>query len=403
MTCQYPDCSTKAKYGFKTENPSFCVLHKDKDMVARPLTYCIHKIQTKNCKDCGGASLCIHKKQKYFCRDCNGKAFCEHNKIRSFCVECGGSQICPHKIRKTECLVCKGSAVCNHGRIKKDCVECGGSSICIHDRRRRQCVECGGSSICIHKKRKSNCKECDGNNICIHKKHKYYCKSCDGRKLCKSPNCSIVSSKKYQNYCIKCFVSIHPDLQISRNYKIKEIDVVNRIQKEFPELPWVYDKCIEGGTSRKKPDLLFDMEYQVLIVEIDENQHKQNYYTVYNENGEMERLQEISNDLKNRPMVIIRFNPDTYVNDKGKTVSSCWKTNSDGVLVIQKSKEKEWEERIGVLLKEIRFWIHSKTEQNMEIIKLFYNQTQPTPNNEIPDVDDLLANAFGNLEIVSNN
>ena len=44
-----------------------------------------------------------------------------------------------------------------------------------------------------------------------------------------------------------------------------------------------------------------------LIVEIDENQHKD-----YDPQGESQRIQLIHKDLKYKPLVIIRFNPDNY-------------------------------------------------------------------------------------------
>ena len=64
-----------------------------------------------------------------------------------------------------------------------------------------------------------------------------------------------------------------PDKPISRNYKTKEFAVVEYVKQKFSEYNWISDKIISGGCSRKRPDLLLELEEQIIIIEIDENQH----------------------------------------------------------------------------------------------------------------------------------
>ena len=71
----------------------------------------------------------------------------------------------------------------------------------------------------------------------------------------------------------------------------------------------------------KRPDLFLDFGYQVLIVEIDENQHQN-----YDCSCENKRLMELSQDVQHKPIVFIRFNPDDYM-DQERKISSCWTTN----------------------------------------------------------------------------
>ena len=47
---------------------------------------------------------------------------------------------------------------------------------------------------------------------------------------------------------------------------------------------------------------------------------------------------ELSQDLGHRPIIFIRFNPDSYEKD-GKRIRSCWGPNKLGILVIKKKKE----------------------------------------------------------------
>jgi len=71
-------------------------------------------------------------------------------------------------------------------------------------------------------------------------------------------------------------MNLFPNEKVSRNYKTKEITVSDYIKTEFPDIDWICDKTINNGCSKKRPDLLLDLGYQVLIIEIDENQHNKN-------------------------------------------------------------------------------------------------------------------------------
>jgi hypothetical protein len=114
---------------------------------------------------------------------------------------------------------------------------------------------------------------------------------------------------------------------------------------------------------------LLDLGYQVIVVEIDENQHDS-----YDCSCENKRLMELSQDVGHRPMVFIRFNPDDYLNGDGK-VTSCWGINKLGFCTIKKTKVKEWNERLEVLNAQIEYWTQpeNKTEKTIEIVQLFYD------------------------------
>lgn len=160
---------------------------------------------------------------------------------------------------------------------------------------------------------------------------------------------------------------MHPELPVSRNYKTKESEVVNRIKDAFPDFTWIADKCVQGGCSRRRPDLLVDLESHIIIVEVDENQHSE-----YNCSCETERINQLSEDVKYKPIVFIRFNPDAYTSLDGMPVKSCWITNKLGVVQISKSKLTEWEDRICTLKNAIQYWIENATDKLVEIIELFY-------------------------------
>ena len=277
--------------------------------------------------------------------------------------------MCSHGRRKSRCKECGGSSICEHNKFKSECKECGGSSLCEHNKIKSRCKECGGSSFCNHGRQKSKCKECGGSSICPHQKIKLYCKICDGKYLCKSSWCETTRNKKYEGYCLPCFVN-NPENQnkpLMRNYKTKEKEVLTQITESFTEFTWISDKKIQDGCSKRRPDLLLDMGTHIIIVEIDENKHI--YYDCTCEN---KRLMEISQDLNHRPIIFIRFNPDEYINEKGIKIKSCWKLNKLGVISIVKTKQIEWDERIKILKELIQYWIDNPTTKTIEIIELFY-------------------------------
>ena len=189
-------------------------------------------------------------------------------------------------------------------------------------------------------------------------------------KTCKSDWCSIIPyNKKYDGYCLFCYINLFPDKPVSRNYKTKEYAVIEFIKTKFPNLNFIADKIVSDGCSRRRPDLFLDILYQIIIIEIDENQHTD--YDCFCEN---KRIMELSQDLGHRPIVFIRFNPDDYKKD-GKNITSCWGQNKNGICVVKKSKQKEWLERLNTLEDQIKYWTdpENMTDKTIEIIHLYYD------------------------------
>ena len=215
---------------------------------------------------------------------------------------------------------------------------------------------------------KEKIKEYREQNKCPHGKSKSKCKECGGSALCKSSWCHTSAIPKYNNYCLTCCINICPEIQVSRNYKTKEKEVVDRIKEKYPDFTWIHDKKVVDGCSKRRPDLLLDMGYHIIIVEVDENKH-----TGYDCSCENKRLMELSQDLQHRPIIFIRFNPDSYINQNKLKISSCWRTNKLGVIQIMKTRMTEWKERINILNQQIQYWIDNKSNKTIEIIELFFD------------------------------
>jgi hypothetical protein len=188
-------------------------------------------------------------------------------------------------------------------------------------------------------------------------------------KKCKSDWCSSCVNPRYDGYCAFCYANLYPDNANTTNYKTKEREVVNYIKEVFSNLTLICDKRISNGCSRRRPDCLIDLGYQVLIIEIDENQHID-----YDCSCENKRLMELSQDVGHRPIVFIRFNPDSYYNENNKLITSCWSySKGQNSINVGRSKKKEWSARLKTLEDNIKYWIENKTDKTVEIIQLYYD------------------------------
>jgi len=188
-------------------------------------------------------------------------------------------------------------------------------------------------------------------------------------KKCKSEWCINRNySTKYDEYCIYCFVHLFPDKPASKNYKTKEKGVVEYVTTMFPNVTWVADKRVMDGCSKRRPDLFVDLGYQIIVIEVDENQHTQ-----YDSTCENKRIMELSQDVGHRPIIFIRFNPDQYMRS-GVKIKSCWSMNSQGISVVNKNDNREWKTRLQSLVTQLQYWIDNKTEKIIEIVQLYYDE-----------------------------
>lgn len=187
---------------------------------------------------------------------------------------------------------------------------------------------------------------------------------------CKTSLCDTRPQEKYEGYCCRCFIYNFPDVPVAKNYKTKEFAVVEFVKLWFPNFTWYADRKITDGCSSKRPDLLLDLGNQIIIVEVDENQHNK-----YDCTCENKRLMEISRDLGHRPIVFIRFNPDSYFDANNVKVRSCWGvTKQTGMVKIE--YKSDWNYRLECLKQQIQYWIEPEnaTNKTVEVIQLFYDQ-----------------------------
>jgi hypothetical protein len=186
--------------------------------------------------------------------------------------------------------------------------------------------------------------------------------------FCKQEDCSIrASDMRYRGYCSQCFMDTFPDEVITKNLRFKEKKFAEFLDKEFKIYNPIFDKIIKGGLSKRRPDAFIDLFSHALIVENDEDQHK-----YYDPEDEEKRDMELSEDYKKAPIVLFRFNPDSYIDKKGKKNLSCFsydKTTSAPII----ASESRWNNRLNILKTEIEKYINIVPKKEITIVQLFYD------------------------------
>ena len=134
------------------------------------------------------------------------------------------------------------------------------------------------------------------------------------------------------------------------------------LKEHFPTISMRFDKQVEDGCSKYRPDVLIDDGFPV-ILECDEHRHSGPEYGC-----EAKRLMTLFQDLGNRPIRVIRFNPDSYTDDKGVKHKSCFKATTRGLSVDQ----KEWSARISKLTSVLDEMLTTAPEKEVDIVYLFY-------------------------------
>jgi uncharacterized protein YajQ (UPF0234 family) len=407
------NCNKKASYNhYMNIIPIYCVKHKKNNMIDIKNKKCIkcnirqpicnYKNETKalycgNCKLDNMINIITKK-----CIKCNNKIpiFNYKNEIKAlYCLNCKTKDMIDIKNKK--CIKCnnirpsynyenkKKALYCDNCKIdnminiiSKRCIKCNIKQPTFNYKNKKKalyCIDCKlDDMIDVNNKKCIKCNIKQPRFNYENKKKILYCGDCklDNMidiiaKKCIICNIKQARVKKYKGYCIRCFMFNFPNEFVTRNYKIKENHVTDYIKEEFRDINLIFDKTILCGCSKRRPDIFIDLFNYCIIIEVDENQHKSKEYEDNNRNYE------IYEDLANRPLIFIRFNPDSYKNNN-KKVKSCFKIcKSTGIQIVD--SKKKFNKRLNKLKETINYYLENKPKEDITIHKLYYdiqNQNQ---------------------------
>ena len=188
---------------------------------------------------------------------------------------------------------------------------------------------------------------------------------------CKGPNCMTQAQNvRYRGYCAYCFIHLFPDEPISQQFRVKEKHYTDIIKQAFPGLTATFDRKIKGGCSKRRPDFFVDLFTFTLHVEIDEFDHSDRDTTC-----EVAKINDTYTDLADRPMVMLRTNPDQYRDENGVRHKSCFRPHPlTGILIADKAELKKRTDR---MVEWIRHWIDraESNEPPIDPITIDYHYT----------------------------
>ena len=341
--CLENGCKTRPSFNFINGSKGiYCNIHKKENMVNVKDKRCLHE----GCIKIASYNLVGSKEYLY----CNEHKLENMVNIKSKKCEFIGCNILPtyNSIGETIKRFCAKHKDDNMIDIKH--------SKCIEE-------ECKKEAYCnfIGKKERLYC--------CRHKKIGMVDLTKTICKYNEISNCMSSVGKKFDGYCLRCYIGLFPNESRTINYKTKELKVCEFIRENFKDYTIQFDKIIENGCSKRRPDIYIDMGNYTIIIEVDENQHD-----TYANICENKRYMEIFRDLGNRPMYLIRFNPDKYYNNKNELVKSCWSYNKDGLSIINRTMKDNWKNRLNKLKTTIIYTIENVPSKEIDIKYLYYDE-----------------------------
>ena len=218
------------------------------------------------------------------------------------------------------------------------------------------------------------------NGVCLRhgaKKKKCFSNHCDSNAWYKNEDDS-------NYYCLDCLLSIKPNDNRLKNFVRKEIYVLAELERRLPWLQssavtFLWDMGVDGTCKGRRPDLLCDFGSYVLIIEVDEDQHLGNCVS-----SEKAKMNYIWEQLGNRPMGFIRFNPDAYTDDMGETHKSAFVNYkvSNGERRVRATYCGEFEQRMECFTNKVEEMVINEIEK----VEFLYYDTKNMYEADSPDM-----------------
>jgi hypothetical protein len=379
-TCLNIKCTKRASFNYKKykdiniRKHIYCKSHKLYNMIDITHFLCI------GCNNTRPAFNYKNEKKALYCGKCASPNMID---IRSkMCIKCNNSHASFNYKNKKKVLYCGKCALLDMINIKsKMCITCN-STVPIFNYKNEKialyCVKCSSPGMRdIKNKMCIKCNNSQSNFNYKNEKKTLYCGKCAlpdmidlTHKKCKTDLCDIRVNKRFKGYCLRCFIYNFPNDKLVRDYGTRKSKVSEFIQENYKDLNITYNKTIEGGCSKNRPYIFIDCLTHSVIIEVDEHQHKGNSKS-YTPECENQRVNNLFTDLADRPIIFIRFNPDSYTNHKNIIIKSCFEYTEDKGLP---KALKTLQTRLKKLKEVIDNNLSKVPNDNIKTIKLYYDE-----------------------------
>jgi len=332
--CKFVDsggkrCHKNASFGYEEKRDRImCKKHKSEEMVS--------KSKKPNTCPCGTIPIFGYTGEKPTC-----------------CVKCKKGDMTDIKSKKCAC----GTKMCYGlpGESPSCCAKCktddmivvSSKKLCACNKQPTFALE-GMKPVC--------CKDCKSPDMV-----NTFNKRCNSNSPPHNIPCPMGGNRNYEGFCTHCFANLFPNnpktAQIRK--KSKELAVVSFISTEFKD--FLHDKPLFTQdcdcSHRRRIDLRKLVNGTLVCIEVDEHQHKH-----YDKQDQENRYNDLFMMYTGK-MIFIRYNPDKYKDEDGKSRNPSVKTRYDRLKeeVEKQIKRVEAEENADLL----------------EIIHLYYDHSVP--------------------------
>lgn len=159
--------------------------------------------------------------------------------------------------------------------------------------------------------------------------------------------CNICDIADEQQLCVDCSPTLKKCKRSLQQKHVEQALLAASLEGHIPTPTAIDSAVCKNAGCRLRPDITFDATTHVVVIEVDEYQHR--YYE--NESVRMLKLAEAFQ----KPVIFIRYNPDTF---KGK-----WKTLTERA-------------RLDELIRCLKDCLTTTTEYNRSAMYLFYDGTK---------------------------
>ncbi len=364
--CQHIDCTKVPNFGFESKNAIYCKQHSLEGMWNVKCLQCKHS----ECKK--QPTYGIELKKPTYCIDHALEGMKDVMSKRCQNANCNKQATFGIEWQKPIC--CKQHASDNMENVKnKRCAHGNCKKRPTFGYARNKAIYCVGHALDGMKDVKNRrCKHYDCDTICnfgitmgrpthcaVHALTNMFnvitkqCATCN----------TTTMNRNYKPNCARCHFYLNPDDPRIRNYKTKEQAFMVPLQKIYSDMK--LDKIISGGCSKRRPDGFIDCLTHCIIIEIDEDQHLS-----YNTTCDNRRTMELFQDVGDRPLIFIRLNPDSYVQNDKRIKSVFTKSRKTGEL---SQNKKMFAQRFEMLHGAVATAIATIPDREVTIVQLCYS------------------------------
>jgi hypothetical protein len=338
--------------------------------IKRPIFALQGEMKGRRCADCKEKGMIDVEDQK--CEKCKTKipVFAVEGEVNARrCADCADADMIDIVNRKCQELGCRKQARCAQpGVLPEYCVEHKKDGMMKNPRKK-----CAGND-------EEDCKSFATHGITepTHcEEHALPDEYCLAERTC--PKCGKLDILNKTGVCVN-FCSLEEKDTIMKKHAKKHEEVIVRLLDTEIDLKnmvvemWK-DTAIDRGCTKSRPDILYHCGNHIVVVEVDEEQHKSYKSCGSSKQDRMaterRRMYEIAT-IFGLPIVFFRYNPDGYVDCRGKK----------GTVITSK--------RHTLLVKWVRRAIHDQAVQGIQVKYLFYDGFNDADGSYEEITDDML-------------